>query len=385
MSIPATRVPATPKPFALKRHFRRLKDPRRRHGQRHRLLDIVVIALCAVLSGAKDWQQIATWAQHRHAWLRRFLELPNGIPSHDTFERVFDRLDPIAFQRCFLAWIVAACGALEVPHGAIDGKTLRHSGSATLGPLHVVSAWAAANQVILGEVAVAEKSNEITAIPQLLKLRDLHGALVTIDAMGCQKEIAAQIVAQGGDYLLQVKENQPTLHEEIRRLDEAAMETAYAGVPTACTTEVHHGREELRACWVLTDLAALQERAKWPELKSVLVVVRERSVGERNSCEKHYYISSRRMSARRFLAAARDHWQVENGLHWHLDINFGEDANRVQRRHGAENLAALRRMALSLLKRHPAEKSIACKQVAAAADTAFLEEILALAGNSEKA
>ena len=384
MSTPSTAVSGTPSPFALKRYFRRMPDPRRRHGRRHHLLDIVVIALCAVLSGAKDWQQIATWAQHRHAWLRRFLELPSGIPSHDTFERVLDRLDPVAFQRCFLDWITAACGALQVGHVAIDGKTLRHSGSATLGPLHVVSAWATTNQLLLGEVAVAEKSNEITAITQLLRLLDVHGALVTIDAMGCQKAIASQIVAQGGDYLLMVKDNQATLHEEVRRLDEAALAQEYAGVRSFSTSEVHHGREELRACWVLTDLESVRERAKWPGLQSVVVVVRDRTVGSRNTCEKHYYISSRRLSARRALEAARGHWQVENGLHWHLDVHFGEDANRVQRRHGAENLGVLRRMALSLLKQHPAKKSIPCKQMAAATDTAFLEEILAVAANSEK-
>ena len=384
MSTPSTSVSGTTRPFALKRYFRRLRDPRRRHGRRHHLLDIVVISLCAVLSGAKDWQQIATWGQHRLAWLRRFLDLPNGIPSHDTFERLFDRLDPLAFQRGFLDWITAACGALQVGHVAIDGKTLRHSGSATLGPLHVVSAWATANQLLLGEVAVAEKSNEITAIPQLLRMLDLRGALVTIDAMGCQKEIASQIVEQGGDYLLMVKENQPTLYEELRRLDEAALAQEYAGVRSCSTTEVHHGREEFRACWVLTDLESVRERVKWSGLQSVVIVVRDRTHGARNSCEKHYYISSRRLSARRALEAARGHWQVENGLHWHLDVHFGEDANRVKRRHGAENLGVLRRIALGLLKQHPAKKSIPCKQLAAATNTAFLEEILAVAANSEK-
>lgn len=384
MSHTSTSVPQFTSAFTLKRHFRRLKDPRRRHGQRHRLLDIVVIAICAVLCGAKDWQQMATWASHRKSWLLRFLALPEGIPSHDTLERVFDRLDPVQFQRCFLDWIMAACGALQIPHVAIDGKTLRHSGSKTLRPLHVVSAWATANQLLLGEVAVDEKSNEITAIPRLLQLLDLNGALVTIDAMGCQKEIATRIVERGGDYVLSVKENQPKLYEEITRLEEAALQNDYAGASSFSTTERRHGRDEMRSCWVLSDLEELKERAKWPELKSVIVVVRDRTEGQKNTCEKHYYISSRKLSARRFLASIRGHWGIENSLHWQLDVNFGEDANRVQRRHGAENLGVLRRMALSMLKRHPSKRSIACKQMAAASDTAFLEEILTLAVNSEK-
>jgi predicted transposase YbfD/YdcC len=371
-------------PFALKRHFRRLKDPRRRHGQRHRLLDIVVIGICAVLCGAKSWQQMATWATHRQNWLRRFLSLPEGIPSHDTLERVFERLDPLDFQRCFLAWIAAACGALQVPHVAIDGKTLRHSGAEDVAPLHVVSAWATANQLILGEVAVAEKSNEITAIPRLLEALDLNGALVTIDAMGCQKEIAAKILERGGDYVLAVKENQPTLYEDIVRLDEAARERDYAGASSASTTEVRRGREEQRSCWVLTDLEELRDRAKWPELKSVIVLVRDRTAAGKNTCEKHYYISSRQVSARRFLQVIRSHWGIENGLHWQLHVNFGEDASRARSRHGAENFGVLRRIALSLLKQHPSPMSIPCKQLAAAADTDFLEEILSLPVTSGK-
>lgn len=195
------------KSLAIKHYFRTLRDPRRRHRRLHRLLDIVVIAICAVLCGADNWQEVATFGQCRQAWLKRFLALPHGIPSHDTFERVFDRLDPQAFQACFRSWITALCLHLQLPHIAIDGKTLRHSGTDALGPLHVVSAWATAQHLVLGQEVVAEKSNEITAIPRLLELLDLEGALVTIDAIGCQKDIAEKIVAQGGDYVLAVKEN----------------------------------------------------------------------------------------------------------------------------------------------------------------------------------
>src|SRR5579871_364053 len=210
-----------PKPTRLlpiKHYFCSLKDPRRRHRRVHRLLDIITIAICAVLAGADDWPEIATFGEHRHNWLKRFLALPGGIPSHDTFERVFDALDPQAFAACFTAWMSALCTHLKMLHLAIDGKTLRHSGSKDLGPLHVVSAWATANHLVLAQQAVAEKSNEITAIPLLLEVLDLEGALVTIDAMGCQKEIARQIVERGGDYVLAVKDNQPSLAADVQEL-----------------------------------------------------------------------------------------------------------------------------------------------------------------------
>src|ERR1700674_56969 len=199
----------TAKSLTIKHYFRALRDPRRRHGRLHRLLDIIAIAICAVLCGADNWQEIATFGQRRQTWLRRILALPNGAPSHDTFERVFDRLDPQAFQACFRSWITALCVHLEIPHIAIDGKTLRHSANAGLGPLHVVSAWATAQHLVLGQEAVAEKSNEITAIPRVLKLLNLAAPLVTIDPIGCKKDIPRHIVDQGGDYVLTVKDNQP--------------------------------------------------------------------------------------------------------------------------------------------------------------------------------
>lgn len=373
-------------PFALQRHFRRLKDPRRAHRRRHLLLDLVVMAICGVLCGANKWTEVVTWAQRRRPWLQRFLALPNGIPSHDTFERLFDRIDPVAFQACFSAWIAAACDALAIPHVAIDGKTLRHSGSAALRPLHVVSAWATVNHLALGEVAVAEKSNEITAIPRLLDLLDVAGALVTIDAMGCQKEIASKIRERQGDYLLTVKDNQPHLREDIQ----ACLQEAFEKEPEDerldhwQTEERGHGRTEKRYYTVLRDPEGIRGQEAWPDLHVVGMCTRERAVRGKTSVEVRYFIGSRRAGAKVYGQALRGHWGIENGLHWQMDITFGEDASRIQRRRGAENFAVLRRMALSLLKQHPSKMSIACKRLAAAADTDFLEEVLKLVSNSEK-
>jgi len=388
MSTP-TQLPKTTTKFpAIKHYFRSLQDPRRRHRRLHRLLDIVVIAICAVLAGADDWQEIVTFGQGRRAWLKRFLALPNGIPSHDTFERVFDRLDPQAFQVCFRTWIAALCGRLEMPHIAIDGKTLRHSGSGNLGPLHIVSAWATANHLVLGQEAVAEKSNEITAIPRLLELLALDGALITIDAIGCQKEIASQIVAHGGDYILALKDNQPTLHADVQQVfDDVLSDLDTSLEHRSVTTHEHdHGRNETRSYHVVSLPEDFAERhADWEGLRSLGLVVSERQVGQQQpTYEARFYISSLKPGVRRFAQAVRHHWGIENSLHWHMDITFGEDANRLSKRRGAENFALLRRLAVGLLKRHPARKSIACKRLAAALDPAFLEEILHGTGNSEK-
>jgi predicted transposase YbfD/YdcC len=370
--------------LAIRQHFRRLRDPRRRRLRLHNLLDLVVIALCGVLCGAQDWQQIVTFARGRHDWLKRFCALPHGIPSHDTFERVFDRINAQVFAACFRDWIAAACGALKVKQVALDGKSLRHSGKGGLGMLHVVSAWATANRLILGEVACAEKSNEITAIPQLLQLLEIEGALVTIDAMGCQKAIAAAIVEKKADYLLTVKDNQPNLLEDIQTCLGQVFEDALPGVrhDTHTTTEKGHGRVETRCTTVVFDPPGLRDQDLWPKLCVIGMCRSERTVNGETSDEVRYFISSKRAGAKDHGEALRNHWGIENNLHWHLDITFGEDASRVQKRGGAENFAMLRRIALSLLQRHPDKRSIACKRLAAAVDTAFLEEILQPAANS---
>lgn len=359
-------------------HFQALEDPRLERSRLHNLLDIVAITICAVICGADSWVDVEKYGQAKQDWLRRFLKLPNGIPSHDTFGRVFAAIVPGQFQTCFAGWVQEMAGQLGLKQIAIDGKTLRgsHDRSNGKAALHLVSAWAVENHLTLGQQAVDSKSNEITAIPKLLELLDLEGALVTIDAMGCQKEIAEQVVEQGGDYVLTVKENQPKLYEEIGRLERAALERDYAGARSHGVQEQGHGRHELRACWVLTDLEELAERAKWPGLQSVIVVVRDRTVGEQNSCEKHYYISSRKLSAKRFLEVIRGHWGIENSLHWVLDVAFDEDQSRVRKDHGPENFALVRRLALSMLKAEGSKGSIRGKRLIAGWNNDFMEKLL---------
>jgi predicted transposase YbfD/YdcC len=366
--------------------FAKLRDPRRSHRRLHHLQDIIVIALCAVIAGAQDWQEIETFGRKRKDWLGRFLALPNGIPSHDTFERVFDRLQPQAFQACFREWARAVSDALRIKHVAIDGKTLRGSGSANLGPLHLVSAWATAQRLSLGQVAVDAKSNEITAIPALLDLLDLSGALVSIDAMGCQKEIAAQIVAGGGDYVLTVKDNQPGLLADIQTCFEQALDAGFAGWDhdTYETKQRGHGRDEYRCYTILHHPPGLRQQADWAGLTTIGMCYSERTVAGKTTGEARYFIGSKKASARYYGRGLRNHWGIENSLHWQLDVNFHEDRNRVTRRHAAENLALLRRLTLSLLQAHPEKLSIAKKRFAAALDPDFLEEILRGDGILEK-
>jgi predicted transposase YbfD/YdcC len=369
----------------IKKYFCKLKDPRLKRHRRHLLLDIVVIAICAVICGANDWQQVATFGRNRLEWLKRFLRLPNGIPSHDTFERVFERLEPQTFQACFRAWMQALHEALGLSQIAIDGKTLCGSARGKLKGLHLVSAWATANSVSLGQVAVDEKSNEIPAIPELLQLLDVRGALVTIDAMGCQKEIAAAIVDRGGDYLLVVKANQPTLLAEIQDCLENALENDFAGMEHDVyeSTDRGHGRQERRICTTLVDVH-FPSMADWPELRVIGMCHYECLRADKLSSETRFFIGSRKASAKVYGRALRNHWRIENGLHWLLDVTFGEDHNHVSRRHGAENLALVRRLALSLLKQHPDKRSIACKRLQAALNVEFLEEVLRIDANSGK-
>jgi len=374
-------------PITIHHHFRGLKDPRLNRHKKHQLLDIIIIALCAVLCGAKDWQQIATFGQQRLDWFRKFLQLPNGIPSHDTFERVFDRIDPHAFLRCFQHWVAVLADKLKIRHIAIDGKSVRGSATEKLGPLHLVSAWASAEHLCLGQVATAEKSNEITAIPALLELLDLHGAIVTIDAMGCQKAIAAKILERGGDYVLTVKDNQPTLLANVEKVLTQALDADYAGYRyDYCLTEERgHGRIENRNYTILIDPPGIVDQEQWQGLQVIGMCVRERQEGNKPmSSELSFFIGSKVMSAKSYAKALRNHWGIENNLHWQLDVSFAEDANRVTKRNEAENLALLRKLALMLLKRHPAKQSIAGKQWTAALNPQFLEEVLAANANAGK-
>jgi predicted transposase YbfD/YdcC len=350
------------------------------------LQDIVVIALCATIAGAQDWHEIETFGRKRHDWLQRFLRLPHGIPSHDTFERVFDRLNPQAFQACFREWVAAVSEALRIQHVAIDGKTLRGSGSAKLGPLHLVSAWATAQHLSQGQVAVDAKSNEITAIPALLDLLDVNGALVTMDAMGCQKAIAQKIVDQGGHYALTVKDNQEHLREDISQAFYEALATNFVGLDHDLyeKRERGHGREEYRWYAVLHTTTGIRHAEDWANLTTLGMCYSERTVKGETATEIRYFIGDKRAGARYYAQGLRRHWGIENNLHWQLDVNFAEDRNRVQKRHGAENLALLRRLTLSLLRAHPSKDSIAKKRFAAALDSSFLEEILHADGILEK-
>jgi predicted transposase YbfD/YdcC len=372
-------------PLTVTRYFGKLKDPRIKRHRKHLLLDIVAIAICGVICGCDDWQQIVTFARSRFDWLKRFLRLPHGIPSHDTFERVFDRLDPQAFQGCFRAWMQALHEALGLSQIAIDGKTLRGSATGDLKGLHLVSAWATANCLSLGQVAVDEKSNEIPAIPRLLELLDVHSALVTIDAMGCQKEIAAKIVERGGDYVLTVKDNQPTLLAEIQDCFEKALEQDFTGVEhdTYQTQDRGHGRQEKRYYHLISN-PDLPSKAEWTQLRVIGMCCSECVREGKESSEVRFFIGSRPAKAKVYGKALRNHWGIENKLHWQLDVSFAEDKNRVSKRHGAENLALVRRLALSLLKQHPDKRSIACKRLLAALDPGFLEEVLRGNGNSGK-
>jgi predicted transposase YbfD/YdcC len=360
-------------------HFATLSDPRVERSQEHPLLSIIGIALCAILGGADDWVAVQRFGNAKLDWFRRFLEVPNGIPSHDTFGRLFARLDPAQFEACFRDWVAAVTARLP-GLVAIDGKSLRGSRDEANGvkALHLVSAWAAEARLTLGLVAVDGKSNEITAIPKLLQMLDLEGALVSIDAMGCQKEIAAQIREQKADYLLAVKQNQERLFQDIQalHLDFADDERGYR-FTNAEASEHGHGREESRGVYVFDHLEGIRDRQLWRDLAVVVVVLRERQVGGEISNEAHYYVSSRKADAEAFLSAVRGHWGIENSCHWILDVCFSEDACRSREGHSAQNLACLRRMALSMLKSANGPKcGVRNRRLTAGWDNTFLEQVL---------
>ena len=365
-------------------HFADLDAPRVSPATRHRLLDIVAIALCAVLCGADTWVEIAAFGQAKEAWLRTFLELPHGIPSHDTFGRVFAALDPAQLEQGFRAW-VAALGALTAGVVAIDGKTLRRSHDRGTGKdaLQLVSAWAEANRLVLGQVAVAPGSHEIPAIPALLRTLALAGCTVTVDAMGCQTAIATQITTQGADYVLALKDNQPTLAAAVATVFREGHATGFGAAQHDYrrTVEKDHGRREVRRVWTVEDpelVAYLDPTGAWPRLRSVAMVVAERRVGEEVSRETRYYLSSLPGEAATMGDAVRGHWGIENRLHWVLDIAFREDESRVRQGHADQNLALLRRFALNLLRQETtATMGTKAKRLRAGWDDAYLLQLLA--------
>ena len=338
-------------------HFADLDDPRVERTRRHKLVDIIAIAICSTICGADSWAHMELFGKSKLEWFQSFLELPGGIPSHDTFGEVFARLDPEQFQSCFMAWTQAIAELLPGEVVAIDGKTARRSydRAGGKGAMHLVSAWAAQNTLTLGQVRTEEKSNEITAIPQLLRQLELQGCIVTIDAMGCQREIAQQIVDGGADYVLAVKENQGQLYEGIRDLFEGAAALGFDGVPYdyAHTVNKGHGRVERRECWVVTAadcLDYLDPQGQWPQLKAAIKVVGHRETVEGSASQPRYYISSLAASAGQLQDAVRGHWSIENSLHWTLDVTFREDQCRVRKDHGPQNLATLRQISHNLLK-----------------------------------
>lgn len=364
----------------IREHFASLTDPRRRKVT-YPLINIVTIALCAVIAGADDFVTIAAWGRQRRAWLAQFLDLTNGIPSHDRFNAVFKAIKPDEFERCLLRWITSLHEITAGQVVAIDGKTLRQSfdKATAKSALHMVGAWATANHISLGQVVVEEKSNEITAIPRLLELLEISGALVTIDAMGCQTEIAEKIIEQKADYVLAVKGNQPTLHAGVVEFFLDHMDDDFARVKVSRheTVERGHGRSEHRTYYVCDVPDDLPDRTRWKGLKQIGMAISDTVRGGKPCDEVRYYILSKRMSARRFGAAVRGHWGIENSLHWQLDMSFGEDRSRVRKGHADANLALVRRTALSLLKNEKSQKvGVKTKRLTAGWNDDYLEQVL---------
>jgi predicted transposase YbfD/YdcC len=338
--------------------FSSVREPRVERTRRHDLVDILVVALLAVINGSTAWSDMEGFAHVRLAWLRTFLKLPNGAPSEDTFRRVFEAIDPREFGSAVTAIIEDLVVELAGKVVALDGKTMRGSVDRKRGKgaLHVVSAWVSELGISLGQICVDEKSNEITAIPELLKTIDVAGATITIDAMGCQKTIADTIIERGADYILAVKENQPTLHASLQAAFEQAPEKGGAGVEHLTETE-GHGRTERRRIRVLRNLAWIPGIDAWQGAKSIVEVERTRTSGDKTSFERAYFISSLSVGAKAMGQRIRSHWGIENSLHWVLDVTFGEDKSRVRSRNGAANLTALRKLSLALLSRAPAYRA----------------------------
>ena len=368
-------------------HFNDLEDPRMERTKHHQLLDIIAIAICGVICGADSWVDLELFGRSKEEWLKRFLSLPNGIPSHDTFGRVFARLDPEKFAQCFTSWVKAVSQLTQGQVIAIDGKTLRRSHDRANGKsaIHVVSppeAEASANHLVLGQLKVDDKSNEITAIPELLEVLELSGCIITIDAMGCQKDIARQIVEQGADYVLALKENQGQLYREVTDTFESGLGSGFEGLEHDFhqTVGKGHGRIETRQCWVVSEpevLEYLNGEGAWAGLGSVAMVRSKRVVGDEESVESRYYISTLKGDARQMLEATRSHWEIENCVHWVLDIAFDEDNSRVRQGNAPQNLAVVRHIALNLLKMEQSSKGgVKARRKRAGWDEDYLLKVL---------
>jgi predicted transposase YbfD/YdcC len=373
----------------LTEHFAALSDPRVERTREHELIDIVVIGLCCVLCGGESFNDMAQFGQAKLDWFKTFLKLPNGIPSHDTFNRLFCALDPQNFLERFLAWTQSVRAAIPQEIVALDGKALRRAIDAGDAPRYVVSAWAEDNGLVLGQWEVAEKTNEITAIPRILRALELSGCIVTLDAMGCQKNIAREIKEADAEYVLALKGNQGTAHQEVKAfLDQTVAEKkrprpAGAPQPKAAATlqeletiDKDHGRIETRRYSVSAELAWFADRADWEGLRTVGMVEATRESNGQKSVERRYYLSSLPPDVKSFARAVRGHWGIENKLHWVMDVVFGEDQSRARSGHAAHNLATLRRLALNLLKREKKKRSLRGKQLDAGWDNAYLLKVL---------
>lgn len=369
---------------SLEDYFKDLPDPRIKRTRKHKLLDIIIIATCGIICGADTWTEIEEFGKVKEEWLRQFLELPNGIPSHDTFGRVFSLLDADQFQERFIRWVEATFRKTRGQVVAIDGKTVRRSHDQAKGKdaIHLVSAWAHANEVVLGQVKTDARSNEITAIPELLDLLDVQGCIVTIDAIGCQTDIARKIVERKADYILQVKANQGQLFDDIQEWFQWADESGFQGMrhDVHKTVNKGHGRIEVRECWTIADPQAfdyIRNYPGWEGLHSIARVKRTRHVNGQTTEDVAFFISSLDNDAQLILHGSRHHWSVENSLHWVLDVVFREDDSRVRVGHAAENLSVLRRLALNLIKQDTTVKlGVKAKRFRAALDENYLFHIL---------
>ena len=375
------------KAFAsIQKNFAPLEDPRILLKTAHKLIDIIIIAICAVICGADTWAQIEEFGKTRVEWFESFLELPNGIPSHDTFGRIFSLISAKLFKACFQQWINEVFQITAGQVIPIDEKTARrsHNKRSNKAAIHMVHAWAATNGLLLGQVKTEEKSNEITAIPELLKLLEIKGCIVTIDAMGTQRNIAEEIIEKEADYILAVKGNQPTLKKSIKNTFEAALENNFDNMEHSehQTIEKNHGREKVHTCYVLPILYLLSSeefKKKWKGLKSIVLIISERTIDEKKTIEHRFYISSLRPNAKKILSAIRQHWSVENSLHWSLDVAFKEDQSRVRIGEASENFSLLRKIALMCLKQETSLKGgIQTKRLRSGWDLQYLLKVLSV-------
>ena len=361
-------------------HFAALVDPRIERNKLHDLMDIVILVICALISGADGWEAIEDFGKTKLDWLRRFARFTNGVPSHDCIANVVSRLSVKGFQECFVNWTGATMAATGGEVIAVDGKTASGSQDRKHGrkALHMVSAWASANRLVLGQQATEEKSNEITAIPKLLELRELAGCIVTLDAMGCQREIAAQIVAQGGDYVLGLKGNQSTMQEAVEDYFDVAASVDFEGVEHDFIEELDkdHGRLEVRRYWITEDLRTLPNTEQWKGLRSIGMVERTCMTGDTESTERRFFLNSISTDARRFAHAVRGHWGVENRLHWRLDVTFSEDASRIRKGNAPVIMTSIRHLCVNLFERESSRLRMAQKRRKAAWDDDYRAKVV---------